>query len=225
MTSIRADEEPGLRLRNGSTVRSYLELMRLPNVFTAMADVAMGFLFIQPIDWRWDPGGTRGRWACCWPRRACSTSPASCSTTCSTWKSTAGSGPSGRCRRAGSRSAAAAGWNCGWRLLVRRRPVGGRGRPASLRATSRPGVVAALLAACILLYDAWLKRTPLGPLAMGGCRMLNVLLGMSALGVPLPAEHGSWPAASAFTWPASRGSPVANRQPSSRLPTCRWPRW
>ena len=25
----------------------YLELLRLPNFFTAMADVAMGFLFVQ----------------------------------------------------------------------------------------------------------------------------------------------------------------------------------
>ena len=48
-----------------------------------------------------------------------------------------------------------------------------------LEGSYRPGVVAALLAASIVLYDAWLKRTPLGPLAMGGCRMLNVLLGMS----------------------------------------------
>ena len=37
-----------------SGFRSYLELMRLPNVFTAMADVAMGFLFVQPSDWQWD---------------------------------------------------------------------------------------------------------------------------------------------------------------------------
>ena len=36
-----------------------------------------------------------------------------------------------------------------------------------------------LLAACVVLYDGVLKPTPLGPLAMGGCRMLNVLLGMS----------------------------------------------
>jgi 4-hydroxybenzoate polyprenyltransferase len=43
----------------------------------------------------------------------------------------------------------------------------------------RPGIVASILAACIVFYDAWAKRTPLGPLAMGSCRMLNVLLGMS----------------------------------------------
>jgi len=40
-----------------------------------------------------------------------------------------------------------------------------------------PGVLAAVLAAAILLYDAWLKRTWAGPLAMGACRFLNVLLG------------------------------------------------
>jgi len=36
-----------------------------------------------------------------------------------------------------------------------------------------------LLGAAILLYDAWLKRTWLGPVAMGSCRFLNVLLGLS----------------------------------------------
>jgi 4-hydroxybenzoate polyprenyltransferase len=33
--------------RLASTLRGYLELVRLPNVFTAMADVAMGFLFTR----------------------------------------------------------------------------------------------------------------------------------------------------------------------------------
>lgn len=37
------------------------------------------------------------------------------------------------------------------------------------------------LAACVLLYDAWLKRTPAGPVAMAACRFLNVLLGLSAI--------------------------------------------
>lgn len=47
-----------------------------------------------------------------------------------------------------------------------------------------PGVVATLLAACILLYDGALKRTRLAPLVMGECRMFNVLLGMSLMIVP-----------------------------------------
>lgn len=43
-----------------------------------------------------------------------------------------------------------------------------------------PAAVAITLAGLITLYDAWLKHTPLGPAAMGGCRALNVGLGLSA---------------------------------------------
>lgn len=41
-------------------------------------------------------------------------------------------------------------------------------------------IIAVLLVAAILGYDSFLKRTPLGPLAMGSCRFLNVMLGASA---------------------------------------------
>jgi 4-hydroxybenzoate polyprenyltransferase len=44
-----------------------------------------------------------------------------------------------------------------------------------------PLIVAGLLAVTILLYDGWLKRTGAGPVAMGTCRFLNVLLGLSAV--------------------------------------------
>ena len=57
-------------------------------------------------------------------------------------------------------------------------------------------VVASGLAACVLLYDAGLKRTVLGPEAMGACRGLNLLLGMSqsaAMGGP-----SAWLAAGAL---------------------------
>jgi 4-hydroxybenzoate polyprenyltransferase len=43
-------------------------------------------------------------------------------------------------------------------------------------------VLAVLLVAAILLYDGWLKRTWLGPIGMGLCRFLNVLLGVSVVG-------------------------------------------
>ena len=39
--------------------------------------------------------------------------------------------------------------------------------------------MAAILALCILAYDAGLKHTWLGPVFMGACRGLNLLLGMS----------------------------------------------
>ena len=52
-------------------------------------------------------------------------------------------------------------------------------------------LVALLIAAAVLLYDAWTKRLPLvGPVNMGLCRALNLLLGVSAA-----------PGAVATSWP------------------------
>lgn len=45
-----------------------------------------------------------------------------------------------------------------------------------------PFSIAVLLAGFILLYDVWLKWTPIGPIGMGACRFLNVLLGLSVSG-------------------------------------------
>ena len=45
------------------------------------------------------------------------------------------------------------------------------------------------LAACIVLYNAGAKRTPAGPVVMGGCRMLNVLMGMSVVATAWGPEH------------------------------------
>jgi 4-hydroxybenzoate polyprenyltransferase len=42
-----------------------------------------------------------------------------------------------------------------------------------------PRYIAGFIAIAVLLYDAWLKRTPFGPLGMGTCRFLNVFLGLS----------------------------------------------
>lgn len=39
--------------------------------------------------------------------------------------------------------------------------------------------VAVALVVCILLYDGWAKQTIAGPLVMGSCRLLNVVLGAS----------------------------------------------
>jgi len=63
-------------------------------------------------------------------------------------------------------------------------------------ATRHGLVVAAGLVACVLAYDAGLRRTPLGPEVMGACRGLNLLLGMSAaadLGGPV-----GWVAAASY---------------------------
>jgi 4-hydroxybenzoate polyprenyltransferase len=49
--------------------------------------------------------------------------------------------------------------------------------------------VAVVLALAVVAYDAWLKNTQLGPLGMGLCRFLNVLLGMSVAGIAVPPEQ------------------------------------
>ena len=185
-------DEDRLRFRNAppdppvSTFRDYLQLMRLPAVFTAMADVAMGFLFIQSAGTQWRP------------------TPSDLATLAtliiaSSLLYVAGMVlndvfdvevdrrqrperpiPSGRVSLDAAR-------RLGWRLLTLGVAFGTGAMffTGSLRA----GVVAAILATAILLYDAWLKRTPLGPVAMGACRMLNVLLGMSASDGQFHAEH------------------------------------
>ena len=54
--------------------------------------------------------------------------------------------------------------------------------------------VAVGLAMCILIYDRWAKRTVWGPLFMGGCRFGNILLGAS-LATPLWTNRILWVAA------------------------------
>jgi 4-hydroxybenzoate polyprenyltransferase len=57
-------------------------------------------------------------------------------------------------------------------------------------------LVATILAVCILAYDAGLKHTAVGPMFMGSCRGLNLLLGMThAAGL---AGWAGWTAAIAY---------------------------
>ncbi len=209
---LSADEDIRLRFRSGSTIHSYLELMRLPNVFTAMADVAMGFLFVQSTGWQWDPW--RDSWTLAMLMTASSLLYVSGVVLNDVFDLEIDRQerperplPSGRV------SLEAARW-LGWKLLTLGVLLGvGAG---FFVGHPRPGVIAALLAACILLYDAWLKRTPLGPLAMGACRMFNVLLGVSAVNAPLAAEHwlvagGIGVYVAGVTWFARRESDESSR--------------
>jgi 4-hydroxybenzoate polyprenyltransferase len=60
------------------------------------------------------------------------------------------------------------GWLCAW-------VAGALVAQASILISGLAGG----LVAAILLYDGWLKRTRIGPLGMGACRFLNVLLGLA----------------------------------------------
>ena len=169
-----------------SRLLAYLQLLRLPNVFTAMADVAMGFIFVRGVA---DFG------------RAGSTAAAELAVlivassllylagmVLNDWfdydvdrqERPARPLPSGRI----ARSTAA---RLGWGLLISGVMVASAA--GYFLGSILPAGVAVALAVCIVLYDGILKRTPLGPLAMGGCRTLNVLLGMSATGMIWRAEN------------------------------------
>lgn len=80
--------------------------------------------------------------------------------------------------------------------------------------------VAGMLIAAIFLYDGVLKRTVLGPFMMGGCRFLNVILGGSSAAVRFASIWGRpawWVAASlgvyicGVTWFSRSEAQTSNR--------------
>ena len=146
-------------------LKPYLQLIRLPNVFTAAADSLAGWLLVR---------GTfehPKRWL---PLLACSMTLYAAGIALNDYfdyqidlKERPGRPlPSGRITRA------FAGW-VGAILLAL-----GPGL-AALSVSVSSLIVAAVLALSVLAYDAGLKRTVLGPEVMGLCRGLNFLLGMS----------------------------------------------
>lgn len=64
----------------------------------------------------------------------------------------------------------ASGWAAAWALGTAHQPD-----------WDNPGLVASILAVVIMLYDGVWKATALGPWLMGSCRFGNVLLGLSAI--------------------------------------------
>ncbi len=160
-----------------SPLLAYMQLFRLPNVFTAMADVMMGYLFTHgQFDDRAMLGlllassslmyiagmvlndvydqevDSRER-----PHRPI---------------------PSGRVHPGFART-------LGYQMLLLGLALGGLVGYAT--GDPRPPLVAFSLAVMVVLYDRVLKQTAAGPLAMGGCRFLNVLLGMSIASLVTPA--------------------------------------
>ncbi len=163
----------------GSTLRAYLELLRIPNVFTAAADVMMGYLVVQGTFQPYGPLMILVVASCCLylagmvfndifdrhvdaderPGRPI---------------------PSGRVPLIAARLLGA-GLLCIALALAFQ---------LSWKADNfRPLGLALGIGLLAITYDGWLKGTPLGPIAMGGCRFLNVLLGMSLLVEPYSGMH------------------------------------
>jgi len=163
-------------------LHDYLELVRLPNVFTAAADVAMGLLFVHADE------GPQREWVMGLLIAAASLLYMSGVVLNDLFDLARDTEERPERPLPSGRISPAAAMRLGWAMLFI-----GAALPLCaallLEQNFKPVAVGALLAASIVLYDAWLKRTVLGPVLMGACRMLNVLLGMSVLADPLRAEH------------------------------------
>lgn len=164
-------------------MRAYLQLIRLPNVFTAMADILLGFLLTH-----------RGLEP--WPQFALLLAASSllylAGMVLNDYFDREQDArerpfrpiPSGRVAEKTARligfSLLAGGVLLGWIV-------------SAVASDIRPGLIASLLAGAIYLYNGIVKPTPVAPVVMGACRTLNVMLGMS---VSLGAWSGAhWAAA------------------------------
>jgi 4-hydroxybenzoate polyprenyltransferase len=161
-----------------SPLRSYAELVRLPNVFTALADIALGMLGVHALG-LWPSGGLLS-YVLLFAASACLYSGGM------VWNDYFDVEQDRRERPfrpipSGRVPLAAAG-RLGTALLtlgvVFAFAAGWRGD----RLDWLPGAIGCVLVIAILLYDAWLKRFWAGPLGMGMCRFLNVLLAFSVAG-------------------------------------------
>jgi 4-hydroxybenzoate polyprenyltransferase len=169
-----------LESRSSSRLVAYLQLFRLPNVFTAMADIAMGFWFTHAVIAGID-----------WLAFALLLAASSCLYTAGMVLNDVYDLEIDRRERPlrplpSGRIDARFAKQIGVALLVAGLIAAAvaallnRGEDNALPWMQfRPAICALGLAGLILLYDRILKHTPFGPIAMGGCRTLNVLLGMS----------------------------------------------
>jgi 4-hydroxybenzoate polyprenyltransferase len=159
-------------------LRAYAQLLRIPNVFTAMADILLGWLVVRALglldvsenDALIVLALLLGVSSCLYcagmvwndvfdvaqDRRERPFRPI----------------PSGRVSRRAAVTLATLLTLAGVGLAAACQPYVGW----------TPLLLALAIVAAVLLYDAWLKRTPAGPVGMGACRFLNVLLGLSAAG-------------------------------------------
>jgi 4-hydroxybenzoate polyprenyltransferase len=159
-----------------SRLLAYAQLLRLPNVFTAFADICMAGAATGAIT------GNTGSWVMVLLASGCLYLAGM------VWNDFFDRHEDAKVRgfrpipsgRVSARTAAVLGTallvaGIGFALVGGSQPIKG-----NLFANSAG--LAGVLAAAILLYNRWLKHTPVGPIGMGACRFLNVLLGASAAG-------------------------------------------
>lgn len=170
-----------------SPLLDYLRLLRLPNVFTAMADVAMGFVFVHSVAGPQHVGESLADrlWARgVFPLLVLASSLLYLAGMVLNDVFDIEVDRKERPERPlpAGRIPLATATRLGYGLLIGGVVLAwlaGLLAPWQGALPWRAGVVATLLAGCVLAYDRALKQTSVGPMAMGACRFLNVLLGMS----------------------------------------------
>ena len=168
-----------------SKLLAYLQLIRLPNVFTAIADVAMGFFVTQQVvDFASFDASRLVKLVLLMATSAALYSAGMALNDLFDIEIDRAERPerplpSGRVSLSGARG-------LGFGLLAAGIFIAGV--ISVTESNYRPALAAAALAAAVVAYDAIIKRTLLGPIGMGLCRFLNVLLGMSLS----PTSWESW---------------------------------
>lgn len=161
----------------------YLQLFRIPNVFTAMADVTLGYLFVYP------DLNPPAMFACLLVASSLLYIAGMVLNDVYDFQQDAEERPhrplpSGRIGRSWA-------WWLGYEMLlvgVALAALAGFLYPNLPALPWRSGAVAVMLAICVVAYDAGVKRTWFGPVFMGACRFFNLLLGMSLASAAL----GPW---------------------------------
>jgi 4-hydroxybenzoate polyprenyltransferase len=157
-------------------VTAWMQLLRLPNVFTAAADITMGYLVTHPHG-ELQPYLYYGLLvaASCFMYLSGMVLNDVFDAKVDARERPERPIPSGRVSRGAAKVVGWGLWTSGlclaWYL-------------SWVANDWRPGAVASFLAACIVMYDYNLKHSRFAPVVMGECRFLNVLLGMSLLFVP-----------------------------------------
>ena len=146
-----------------SSLRAYLDLFRLPNLFTAAADIFAGFFFSGGLPAEW-PVLVRLSFASMCLYAAGVALNDYCDRDVDAVERPSRPLPSGRVKPGRALQ------------LILVLFIAGLSLAFSL--SVQTGAIAALLVVCVVAYDAVLKHTPVAPLLMGGCRALNLAMGM-----------------------------------------------
>ncbi len=158
---------------------AYAQLVRLPNSFTAMADICLGALALGALPDQWLA------FLCLLFASVCLYSGGM------VWNDYFDFEQDLRERAfrplpSGRIATGTAFW-LGVFLLAAGVMLAGLADLASGAERYRGLLIAGLLVIAIFLYDGALKKTGAGPIAMGSCRFLNILLGLTVAGQPIPA--------------------------------------